>query len=185
MPAKKKYFTEEERKAAQKECYKKYNKSKRGVERREKFLETSEYSPEKQREYSERYLASLTEEELAILREKSRLRMNESRDKDPARHMVNWARKRAKDKGLEFSITHEDILIPEICPVLGIPLFRVGGVKTANSPSLDRIDNSKGYIPGNVMVISYRANQLKNDASIEELLLIVKYMENSLGLVCN
>ena len=88
------------------------------------------------------------------------------------------ARNRAKIKNIDFNITLEDIIIPEFCPVLGIKLFRSKGRKTGNSPSLDRFDNSKGYIKGNVRVISERANHLKNDATISELEAIIKYMKN-------
>ena len=97
--------------------------------------------------------------------------------------MVNDARKRAKEKGLEFSITADDISIPDICPVLGIPLFSGQSKWCDNSPSLDRIDNLKGYTKENIAVISLRANQLKNDGTLEELKLIVEYVEKNLDLV--
>lgn len=74
-----------------------------------------------------------------------------------------------KKKGLEFSITASDITIPEYCPVLGIPIFRGIGRDGPNSPSIDRIDNTKGYIKSNIIVVSHRANQLKRDATIDEL----------------
>ena len=97
--------------------------------------------------------------------------------------MLYAARSRAKKAEIEFNLTIEDIAIPEICPVLGIPLFaRVNGGKVpptllANSPSLDRIDNTKGYIRGNVQVISMRANNLKADGTLEEMEAIVGYMK--------
>lgn len=72
----------------------------------------------------------------------------------------------AKERGLEFSIERKDFPIPATCPVLGIPLDR----RTPDHiPSLDRIDNKRGYVPGNVIVVSLRANKLKRDATIEEL----------------
>jgi hypothetical protein len=52
-----------------------------------------------------------------------------------------------------------------------------GGKPSPNSPSLDRIDNSKGYIEGNVIVVSWRANNLKRDASIQELQKIVEFYQ--------
>ena len=79
--------------------------------------------------------------------------------------------------GYEFNLSVDDIQIPEICPVLGIPVFVVDGVMGDNSPSLDRLDPSKGYVKGNVNVISWRANNLKKDASTDELKLIIAYME--------
>lgn len=95
---------------------------------------------------------------------------------NPVTVMLRDARGRAKRKGLPFSITKADIAIPELCPVLGIPLIRSTGSVSPASPSLDRIDNSKGYIPGNVCVISHRANMLKNSASLDELHAIWNYV---------
>jgi hypothetical protein len=108
-----------------------------------------------------------------------------SRKLDPRTQMLSDARKRAKAKGLEYNLCKDDLVIPEVCPVLGI-LLQVGdGRRQANSPSLDRVDNSKGYIKGNIRVISSRANALKNDGTLEELKAIVKYMEDHNGLVCD
>lgn len=90
-------------------------------------------------------------------------------------YMLSHAKFRAKSKGIEFSLTKEDIEIPKYCPVLGIELIVSKGKATHNSPSLDRIDNTKGYIPGNVIVVSYRANTLKNDASLDEMRALVNY----------
>ena len=89
-----------------------------------------------------------------------------------------WAAKnRAKMKGIKFFIGVEDIVVPEVCPVLGIPLYTSRGKARPNSPSLDRIRNEKGYVPGNVRVISYRANLIKNNATAEELRGVLRYIE--------
>ncbi|NCW69656.1 MAG: hypothetical protein EBV86_14045 [Marivivens sp.] len=96
--------------------------------------------------------------------------------------MFKNVRQRAKKTGKEFTITQEDLEWPTHCPILGVEL-KYGGNSTEekhNSFSLDRIDNSKGYVKGNVRVISARANSLKSNATIEELENIIKYMkENS------
>jgi hypothetical protein len=104
------------------------------------------------------------------------------RRKDPVRAMVSLARARAKKAGLEFSITEHDVVIPSHCPVLGIELsFGLGRGKGQSHAerdgraSLDRIENSKGYIPGNVIVVSFRANRIKSDASSRELLKIARF----------
>ena len=68
-----------------------------------------------------------------------------------------------------------DIHIPDTCPVLGIPLFREGKDTWMNAPSLDRIDNEKGYTKENVIVVSRRANILKKDAKINELVLMANF----------
>ena len=86
--------------------------------------------------------------------------------------MLVAAKQRAGKKGLDFNIDVEDIIIPEKCPYLGITIFKTGGKAKNNSPSLDRIDPTKGYIKGNVEVISWRANSLKKDASSNELITI-------------
>lgn len=99
------------------------------------------------------------------------------RRSNPLVRMVQEAKVRASKKDREFSITADDLELPTICPVLGIPIGMQFGARSDNSLSLDRIDGNKGYIPGNVRVISWRANRLKNDASIEELRAILRYME--------
>ena len=98
-------------------------------------------------------------------------RANKKTGRDARSPMWSRAKYRAKQKGLEFNITKEDIIIPDTCPLLGTPM---------ESPSLDRIDSSKGYIKGNVWVISNRANTLKNDATLSELKLLVERLEEVL-----
>lgn len=79
------------------------------------------------------------------------------------------AKNRAARKGLEFNLELSDIVIPDVCPLLEVP-FQFGTKDSYDySPSLDRIDNSKGYIKGNVQVISMKANAMKNSASPDEL----------------
>lgn len=96
----------------------------------------------------------------------------------PEKKMLSRARNRAKDRGLDFDISVDDILIPIKCPVLGIPLKqhkgRSGG--QPDSPALDRIDNSKGYVKGNVVVISHLANQMKSSATKEELIKFAEWI---------
>jgi hypothetical protein len=103
------------------------------------------------------------------------------RKRDPETMLTNLARARAKSKGLDFTITRDDIQIPECCPLLGMPLERGVGKVGPASPSLDRIFPSLGYIPSNVWVISFRANAIKNAASIEELILLTTNLERKLN----
>lgn len=100
-------------------------------------------------------------------------------------------RHRCKAKGIEFNIEPEDIPVSELCPVFGTPLkFTEDSERSSKwskgneHPSVDRIDNTKGYIKGNVRVISTRANALKKDATLEELKALVRYVERELGGVC-
>lgn len=100
--------------------------------------------------------------------------------KDPRKVMLIHARKRAKEKKLDFNIELSDITIPEICPLLNIPIFVCDITLGPNSPSLDRIDNTKGYIKGNIIVVSFRANSLKKDACLKELELLVNNLRRVL-----
>lgn len=84
----------------------------------------------------------------------------------PTGAMLSRARSRAKAAGVPFSITAEDISVPSRCPVLHIPL---DGRDHNHRASLDRIIPERGYVPGNVIVISQRANLIKNNATPEEL----------------
>ena len=86
--------------------------------------------------------------------------------------MIRIIKNRANKKGIEFTITEEDIFIPEYCPILGVKLDHSYGKGLHNNCiSLDRIDPTKGYIKGNVWVISDLANRMKNNASKEELVI--------------
>lgn len=89
---------------------------------------------------------------------------------------------RAKKAGIPFNLTRYDIHVPDRCPLLEIPLRVASQVGPAfNSPTLDRIVPSLGYVKGNVQVISHRANAMKNAADASELLLfsrnIRRYLE--------
>jgi len=95
------------------------------------------------------------------------------------RYIWYSCRDRAKRRGLECTITIEDIesIMVDVCPVLGIPLT-INEQRTSrdNSYSLDRIDNNKGYVPGNIQIISVKANNMKSNATLEELEALVAYM---------
>ena len=93
------------------------------------------------------------------------------------------ARSRGRKRGLEATIKASDLHWPTHCPVLGIELDypersgeRGSMIAQPNWPSLDRWDSTKGYVPGNVFVISYRANTLKNNATYEEIVKVAQYL---------
>lgn len=97
--------------------------------------------------------------------------------------LVSEAARRAKAKGIEFSLTVEALGRPPThCPVFGTELvYQARGGRLDNSASLDRIDTRHGYTPGNVWLISWRANQLKNEASLTELQQLVRALEKKLA----
>lgn len=107
-------------------------------------------------------------------------RMKNWRRENPESRLLANARERAKKRDLVFTLTKEDITIPSRCPVLGLKLLREGGRTRIDprSPTLDRINNKRGYVKGNVIVVSWRANNLKRDAPMKELARIVNFYSN-------
>lgn len=101
--------------------------------------------------------------------------------RNPAARMIISARHRARKRGLECTITRDDVVIPDRCPILGIELVCGTGVSgrpggSPDSMSLDRIDPERGYVPGNVQVISHLANTMKSYASKEELVMFARWI---------
>lgn len=96
--------------------------------------------------------------------------------KNIAVEMYRRAEMRANINGILFTIEKEDVIIPEVCPILNIP-FSFN--ERELTPSLDRKVNELGYVKGNVFVISGRANRLKADATIDELEKILQYMKST------
>jgi hypothetical protein len=98
---------------------------------------------------------------------------------DPQHYLWYVARTRSRQKGTEFTIVKEDIIIPKVCPILGLTLTKGNGY-LPNAMSLDRVDNNKGYIPGNVRVISRKANLMKSDLTVDILEQIIKYIKKEI-----
>ena len=113
-------------------------------------------------------------------REKVNKQKKQRRLDNPVGYMLMRVKTTAKKKNLPFNLTKADITIPKVCPILGIPLIIAYNNKGPSdySPSLDRIDSTKGYVKGNIQVISHRANTIKNNATIEELFLIANYLND-------
>jgi len=91
--------------------------------------------------------------------------------KCPESRLLRSARQRAKQKNMECTITQNDIHIPKLCPVFKVPFVK----GTEYAPSLDRIDNTKGYTPENIVVVSRKANVMKNNGSVQDLKMLVEY----------
>ena len=104
--------------------------------------------------------------------DKVKITLEKSRKNNPARSILNKARHSAKARGLEFNLEIDDITIPEVCPYFNVPLNTWG--ESNYVPSIDRIDNSKGYIKGNIQIISYLANKMKHTATPEQMLTFAK-----------
>ena len=109
-----------------------------------------------------------------------RKRNRDDRRSHPERWLKYGAKQRAKRRGVPYALNDIDIVIPERCPVLGIKLITRGGEGASggrrNSATLDCVIPEKGYVPGNVRVISHRANMIKTNATESELAAVLRYV---------
>lgn len=95
--------------------------------------------------------------------------------KYPERRILRFTKYSAKRKNLEFNLTIEDIVIPKYCPYLGVPITtKYGNGRHPTNASIDRINPAFGYIKGNVQIISFMANTMKNSATKEQLITFAK-----------
>jgi hypothetical protein len=109
--------------------------------------------------------------------DKARVRQATYYKKNPIIYLLCACRARCKKNGIPYNLTNEDIVIPTHCPVLGIPLIHGSKPFHSNSPSIDRIIPSLGYVKGNIAVISFRANRIKHDATWQEIRAVADWLE--------
>lgn len=102
----------------------------------------------------------------------------EYRQANRARSMFVKTRSRAKKLGIPFDLEEGDIVIPDCCPILGVPFFSPGRY----TPTVDRKVPSLGYTKGNVWVVTKLANVMKNDASPDELARFAAWINKSTRL---
>lgn len=106
-------------------------------------------------------------------------KMKEKRKSNPRFTLYYNAKQRARRNNIPFKLDMLDIPTPEFCPILGLKLEISDKTVSPNSPTLDKIIPELGYVKGNIQVISNRANSMKNDASISELLLFAEWVFNN------
>lgn len=97
------------------------------------------------------------------------------------KYLWTKAKSRAKQAQITFTIQPEDIEYTTVCPILGVPLSLTSfGKKQRNPhvPSLDRINNKKGYVKGNIKVISHLANRKKGDLTLHDIQRLMEYVSN-------
>lgn len=113
-------------------------------------------------------------------KECTRRRNRDSYQKDPRVGMLRSAKYRASKSGTPFNLGLEDIVVPDFCPVLGIRIFFTYGSRATRDtqPSLDRIIPEKGYVKGNVIVVSFRANRIKSNATADEILAVGNFYKD-------
>lgn len=109
-------------------------------------------------------------------KEKQREWSKKDRRNNPEKSLHRSCRKRSQKSGIDFSIGIEDIIIPAICPILEEPLVYCGPDRSY-WPTVDRVDNTKGYVKENVRVISYKANMMKCDMLLWQVENLLEYMK--------
>jgi hypothetical protein len=102
----------------------------------------------------------------------------DKRKANPIKAMLIAAKHRAKLAGIPFNLVEDDIQMPLYCPILGVKLIygAAGKLNWANNTaSLDRINNNKGYVKGNVHIVSSKFNTLKSNLSVDEIIRMAEY----------
>ena len=102
--------------------------------------------------------------------------LNKWAEDHPIQRLLYATKCRAKRRCLDFNLEAADLFFPGVCPILGLPLVRGRGKSGPALCSLDRKDNSRGYVKGNVQIISLRANVMKSDATPTELILFATWI---------
>jgi len=101
--------------------------------------------------------------------EASKSKKASRRVKDRSWFLWQKAKYRAEKQCVPFTIQQADVVIPDYCPELGIEMKKSSGPLCDSSPTLDKITPSLGYVPGNVVVVSFKANSMKRNATVNEL----------------
>jgi hypothetical protein len=174
--------------------------------RREYYRKWCAANPDKVKAAQERYRAKHPDRVKAShkrWRDRNRAKWNASRRKwrakNPCKHSADIHRWRAVERatregharrmfrtaaksGKKCCITVDDILAAwpstDACPVLNTPFaYGVTAREDGAAPSLDRVDSRLGYEPGNIAVISWRANEMKRAYSVVEISALARWMQ--------
>lgn len=92
-------------------------------------------------------------------------------------HKLSEKRTNARRQNIECTIRWSDLEWPTHCPITGIELDYYNEKREQNSPTFDRVDSTKGYVPGNVAILSARANRIKDNGTAEEHRKIADYID--------
>jgi hypothetical protein len=150
-----------------------YSVSRERVRQRIKKLGLWETWKEKQAEYSEQEVFSRISAKAGYFGAEDK-----GSDKWSLAYKKYMAKKAsAAANGTPFSLEFDDVVWPDNCPILGIPLDYSGSGRKENSPTFDQVRAGEGYNKDNVMIISWRANRIKNDGTADEHRLIAEFME--------
>jgi hypothetical protein len=131
------------------------------------------------------YNKQYRQQNLVFLRKKQRDALV-SNWQDPEQHpqmLLYQIKSRAKRDNIPFDLTVQDLVIPQCCPILGIPLSVGQSKMHEGSPTVDRIQPHLGYVSGNVRVISFKANRLKSNMDIATLQSIIRYIQENMSRI--
>ena len=158
----------------------------KNTEEQKKYLK--EYRKKRRQEYSKEY----NKKYYLINKEKIIKQTTENKKRiakeDPVYSLFVRAKERAKKRNILFDIDKEYLksIYPKNnrCPILNID-FQLGFLNEIKknkdyAPSLDRIIPDKGYVKGNLVIVSFIANRVKNNVSVETLEKIVNFYKNNL-----
>jgi hypothetical protein len=90
------------------------------------------------------------------------------------------AKGRAKKLDIDFGLTKEWLTAnaPTHCPLLGIELTYTAETSVPNCASIDRVDSLKGYTQDNCKIISFKANRIKSNATLEEIEILARNLHS-------
>jgi hypothetical protein len=157
-------------------------KEKKSSQAKEYYQQYKDEIKNKNKEYREKNREKLNIYDRSPERRLSnKIWLKQKRQEDPCRFIFYSAKHRSQKTNILFDLTYQDIIdaYPKdnLCPILGIHLVVNEGKTKDNSPSLDRIIPEHGYVKKNIVIISYRANRIKNNATVEELIKIINFLE--------
>ena len=148
-------------------------------ERREYQRLYRKLNKQKISEYHKEWYKNNRDKQLLMFKENYKKRKPKSLQSTIQRNLKNIKNK-CLSKGVPFDISINDIDIPTHCPLLGIKLESGLPRNSPQSPSIDKIIPSLGYVKGNVWVISMRANTIKHNASLQEIEMLYKNLKTKI-----
>ena len=140
---------------------------------------------EENKEYLKEYRKEHYQKTKESQRERSLKYYHKNKEKTRTKRWLNQIKQRARKLQVPFNLTSEDLVLPDKCPILGIPLgtgnrhIKSKKKRSDNQPNVDRIIPEKGYVKGNINIISFRANRIKSDATLAELRAICNYISGT------
>lgn len=157
----------------------KANRDKINAKTRERRASRTEEQRVAEREYRRKYREANAD--------KIKAKNRRCYEKSPETWILSNIKRRCREEGLPCNITVEDIVPPEFCPVLGLRLERNHNGREAgpapNSPSVDRIIPERGYVKGNVIVVSHMANAIKQNATPFDIRRVADFYEKVIAEV--